>query len=580
MLILLLSYFGGILTILSPCVLPVIPLVFARADLPFRRSGLPLLLGMGLSFASFAAFSLVGGSLIIAANQLGRLLALLIFAILGLSLLLPSLAEVLARPLVRVGASWQKRANSRSGIGASLLLGASIGLLWAPCAGPILGLVLAGAAGERSLQNTFALLLVFALGAATSLTLALVAGGRFFAWMKRSLGVEEWLRRGIGIVVLATVFAIALGLDTKVLVKLSYFNTNAIEQKLLDHFSDSASSPERNLAGSLLAEEGLAPPLVGAVAWLNSAPIKIESLRGKVVLIDFWTYSCINCLRTLPYLKAWHEKYRSQGLVIIGVHSPEFAFEKSLANVAKAVSDLQIRYPVAVDSDQVIWRAFRNRYWPAHYFVDHRGQIRAHHFGEGEYEESEAIIQQLLAEAPQSRGQKKADEPITTSLASGAEAPANLDQVATPETYLGYERQIGFASTPALREEEVTTYRSEKALTLNQWGLDGDWKIAAESTISHSANAKLKIRFHARDLHLVLGSPSGKPLPFIVTFDGTLPGVHHGEDCDEKGNGKVTHHRLYNLIRQQLGPGEQVVDHRFEIEFLSPEVEIFAFTFG
>ena len=392
MLILLLAYLGGLLTILSPCVLPVLPFVFARSDQSFRRAGLPILFGMAATFTLLASFAAVGGAWLVAVNQYGRYAALLLLLLMGLALISPMLADRLMRPLVAFGGRLQQRADRQGSLKGSLLLGVAIGFLWAPCAGPILGLVLAGAALNGANLYSALLLLVFAAGAATSLALALLAGGRAFSMLKRGLGAEEWVRRGLGVAVVASVLVIALGWDTRFLAKFSFLNTASTEQQLVARLAVPSASTEPT-------NQQLAPPLAGATRWLNSPPLNIEMLRGKVVLIDFWTYSCINCLRSLPYVKAWDQKYRAQGLVVIGVHAPEFAFEKDQRNVEQAIHELGISYPVAMDNEYNIWNAFRNQYWPAHYLIDAQGRIRHQHFGEGAYQETERMIQSLLREA-------------------------------------------------------------------------------------------------------------------------------------------------------------------------------------
>ncbi|MEA9979976.1 cytochrome c biogenesis protein/redoxin, partial [Pseudomonas sp. RTS4] len=384
MLLIILSYLGGVLTILSPCILPVLPFVFARSGEPFRRSGLPLLCGMALTFALVATLAAVGGGWVVQANQYGRWLAIALMAFFGVTLLFPHLADRLTRPLVSMGDRLSNSARTepgKSSVKSSFVLGVATGLLWAPCAGPILGLVLTGAALHGASVGTSFLLLAYAAGAATSLALALLIGGKLFTAMKRSLGAGEWLRRGLGVAMLCGVAAIALGLDTGLLTKVSTVATAGIEQKLLDTLSPSpiASSsllPQtqggmmnvglQNIANTPLSlpVEGTLPDLSGAVAWLNSAPLTAEQLKGKVVVIDFWTYSCINCLRSLPYVNAWAKKYHDQGLVVIGIHAPEFAFERDLNNVKKAVHDLGINYPVALDNDFAIWKGFNNQYWP------------------------------------------------------------------------------------------------------------------------------------------------------------------------------------------------------------------------
>src|SRR6185437_12198486 len=342
MILFLLSYLGGVLTILSPCILPVLPFVFARSDQPFARSGLPLLAGMAATFALIATLATVGGSWAVHANQWGRIIAMLLLALFGLTLLLPSLADRLTRPLVALGSrlSNDARDTGPGRIGASLLLGVATGLLWAPCAGPILGLILTGAAIRGASASTTLLLLAYALGAATSLAAALLIGGRVFAVMKKSLGAGEWIRRALGALVLAGVAAIALGLDTGFLTRISTAQTASLEQGLLNRTGMGHAIRTTAVAGSDLPVEGMMPPLSGATLWLNSPPLTREELRGKVVLVDFWTYSCINCLRALPYVKAWAAKYGPHGLVVIGVHAPEFAFEKNEANIRRAVKDL------------------------------------------------------------------------------------------------------------------------------------------------------------------------------------------------------------------------------------------------
>jgi cytochrome c biogenesis protein CcdA/thiol-disulfide isomerase/thioredoxin len=421
--LLVLAYLGGVLTIVSPCILPVLPFVFARTGQPFLRSGLPLLVGMALTFVLVATLAAVGGGWVVQLNQYGRWLALLFVALFGLTLLLPRLAERLTHPLVAAGnrLSQAAGADARPRPGASLLIGVATGLLWAPCAGPILGLVLTGAALQGASIGTTLLLLAYAAGAATSLALALLVGGKVFGVMKRSLGAGHWMRRGLGAAMLGGVAAIALGLDTGILARVSTASTGGLEQALVGRLAAKTpaddgtkmAGPAMMAAGGAMMKvaaeealpiEGTLPPLDGAVQWLNSPPLTTQALKGKVVLVDFWTYSCINCLRTLPYVRAWAEKYRDQGLVVIGVHAPEFAFERDPDNVTKAVRDLGIHYPVALDNDYRIWRAFGNEYWPAHYFADAQGRIRYHHFGEGDYAESERVIQQLLREAGAAHG--------------------------------------------------------------------------------------------------------------------------------------------------------------------------------
>jgi thiol-disulfide isomerase/thioredoxin len=319
--------------------------------------------------------------------------------------------------------------------------------------------------------------------------------------------------------------------------------------------------------------EGKLPHLDGATRWLNSPPLRAADLRGKVVLVDFWTYTCINWRRTLPYLRAWHQKYRDHGLIVIGVHTPEFSFEKNIDNVRRAAQDQGVDYPVAIDNDYAIWDAFNNHYWPALYFVDAQGRIRHHRFGEGEYEKLEAIIQQLLAEA----GHPLPERATGIVEGQGAEAAPNWKVLRTPETYVGYTRADNFASQMGVLRNRPRVYASPAVLRLNQWALDGRWTMKGEFAVSHEANGRITYRFHARDLHLVM-SPTvrGSPVRFRVMLDGRPPGESHGVDVDAEGRGTLDEPRMYQLIRQE----GVVTDRQFEIEFLDAAAEVFAFTFG
>jgi thiol-disulfide isomerase/thioredoxin len=307
--------------------------------------------------------------------------------------------------------------------------------------------------------------------------------------------------------------------------------------------------------------------------WLNSPPLTAPALRGKVVLVDFWTYTCINWLRTLPYVRAWSEKYKEKGLVVVGVHAPEFSFEKNPSNVRFAVREMRIDYPVAVDNEHVIWRAFRNNYWPALYFVDAQGRVRHQHFGEGAYDQSEMIIQQLLREA----GASDVSMEPTPVDGRGLEAAADWSSLRSSENYVGHERTMNFASPGGATLDKPRRYELPARLRLNEWALSGDWTVKKEATALNKANGRIAYRFHARDLHLVMGSKTpGSAVRFRVLIDGKAPGAVHGSDVDEQGNGTVTQQRLYQLIRQT----KPITDRQFEIEFLDPDVEAFAFTFG
>jgi thiol-disulfide isomerase/thioredoxin len=322
-----------------------------------------------------------------------------------------------------------------------------------------------------------------------------------------------------------------------------------------------------------LPVEGRLPSLAGATGWLNSPPLTPAGLRGRVVLIDFWTYTCINWLRTLPHLRAWAERYGRHGLVLVGIHTPEFDVEHDPGNVQRAVTDLGIEYPVAVDSDYAVWDAFANRYWPALYLVDAEGRIRYHHFGEGEYERSEAAIQQLLTEA----GATGLGQDPVSFDAPGVQAPADWGNLRSPENYLGYARGENFASPNGAVLDTPHVYALPGRLTLNQWALLGDWTVGREAIVANQAGGRILYRFHARDLHLVMGAPEpGVPVACRVLLDGEPPGAAHGIDVDADGNATIAEPRLYQLLRQ---PGP-ITDRTFEITFAEPGVHAYVFTFG
>lgn len=322
-----------------------------------------------------------------------------------------------------------------------------------------------------------------------------------------------------------------------------------------------------------LPVEGEMPVLAGATAWLNSQPLTVDGLRGRVALVSFWTYTCINWLRQLPYVRAWAEKYKDHGLVVIGVHSPEFEFEKNLDNVRWAATEMRVNYPIVVDSDHTIWNAFKNQYWPALYFVDTEGRIRHHHFGEGEYERSERIIQQLLDENKTA----SPDQGVVSVDARGFEAAADWGSLNSPENYVGYDRTKNFASPNGLVLDKSHTYIHAEKLGINQWSLAGAWTITRQHASLNNANGRIAYRFHARDLHIVMGPETrGTAVRFRVTLDGDPPAGAHGIDVDEQGNGRITEQRLYQIIRQP----KPITSRQCEIEFLDAGAEVFAFTFG
>ena len=329
----------------------------------------------------------------------------------------------------------------------------------------------------------------------------------------------------------------------------------------------------REAGTALLPSEGRLPPFEGATGWLGSEPLTPEGLRGRIVAVQFWTYTCVNWLRTLPYVREWAAKYRDLGLTVIGVHTPEFGFERDVDNVVAAARDMRVDYPIALDSDYAVWGAFANHFWPALYISDEQGRIRYHHFGEGEYAMSEMAIQQLLGEA----GKEGFDPTLVSVDPKGTEVPADWSNLRTPETYLSYGRAPGFASLGGERFDEPHDYSEPPRLGLNEWAPSGVWTLAGHAAVLGEAPGRIAMRFHARDVNLVMGpAERGASVPFRVLIDREPPGAAHGTDVDEEGNGTVMEQRLYQLIRQPNAISERL----FEIEYLGPGVEAYCFTFG
>ncbi|MGE8359209.1 cytochrome c biogenesis protein DipZ [Pseudomonas sp.] len=397
---LLIAFLGGVLTVLSPCILPVVPFLFAGVSRS-RSSILLVLSGMALTFALVSSLAVVSSEWVVHANIAGRQVALVILVLFALSLISARVGTWLSKPFVALANRIDPSMRGVSGPLASLTVGVATGLLWAPCAGPILGAILSSAMLQGASSQTSLLLLAYGLGSACSLGLLIVAGRGLVARLKPLLPVTSWLRRGTGIAALLAAVSIATGVDRQLYEQASSEGGNAVERSLLENVPKAIDYviSKADAAPLGLRDHGAMPSLGGAVQWLNSPPLSAESLRGKVVLVDFWTFDCINCQRSLPYVNQWAKKYEKDGLVVIGVHTPEFAFEKLIANVQREVKKLDIAYPVAIDNNYAIWRAFDNQYWPAHYFIDAKGRVRFSHFGEGRYETQEQVIQQLLEEA-------------------------------------------------------------------------------------------------------------------------------------------------------------------------------------
>jgi thiol-disulfide isomerase/thioredoxin len=394
--------------------------------------------------------------------------------------------------------------------------------------------------------------------------------------MKRHSLTSDSARRALGEAGIVGFVALALCPNANVLTRFHIMNTAKAEDSLIGPFhprklAADATSPRG--FHSLLRDEGAMPDLNGAIGWLNSAPLSGKSLRGKVVLVNFWTYTCINSLRPLPYVKSWAAKYKDAGLVVIGVHTPEFSFEHEPRNVEDAVRRLNVVFPVAIDSDNKIWESFNNQAWPAQYLVDAKGRIRYHHFGEGDYGEIERVIQELLKE----NGVTDLASDTTSVSAVGIEAAPDWTDGRSPETYIGYRQAQNFASPEKVHKNSIQVFTTPVKLSLNHWGLSGSWNINAESAVLQTVPGKIVFRFHSRDLNLVVApAKDGKPVRFVVRLDGAAPGENCGVDTAPDGSGEIREPRLHQLIRQK-GP---IVDRTFEIEFLDLGVQALDFTFG
>jgi cytochrome c biogenesis protein CcdA/thiol-disulfide isomerase/thioredoxin len=483
------GFAAGLITALSPCVLPVLPILLAGGATGGPRRPYAIVAGL---IASFTAFTLAGVWLLDALGlpkDVLRNLALVLLFLVAASLLVPRLGLLLERPLARLGR------RPAGDLGGGVLLGAALGLVFVPCAGPVLAAVTVVAASRDVGADVAVLTLSYASGAALPMLLV-AAGGRWAAGMQAVRAHGAGVRRALGAVVALTALAIALGADSRFQTAVPGY-TEALQERIerssaAERRLDRITGREHGEAGDEgLRDYGPAPDFAGISRWLNSRPLSVDALRGKVVLIDFWTYSCVNCLRTLPFLRGWDRAYRDDGLQIVGVHTPEFAFEHEEDNVRGAVDRLRIRYPVALDNDFGTWNAYGNRYWPAKYLIDREGHVRFVHFGEGAYAETEHVIRSLLAERP------------TAELVAAAIAEAMPSHLATPETYLGYERLMGLAN-PAVAPDRDAAYRLPPRLAVNQLAYGGRWRVEPERAVA-GGGARLRLRFRAKEVNLVLG---------------------------------------------------------------------------
>lgn len=542
-----LAFIEGLALIASPCILPVLPLVLAASADGGRRRPYGIIIGFVAAFTLFALASrklvlLLGLDLDVVKGTSLVLLAL--FALVLLSSKLSAKFSALTQSLADFG-NRLAPAGAQGGLLSGIGLGALIGLVWTPCAGPILAAVLVQVIRQQSDLASYLTVSAFAVGAAVPMLIIALSGRKLLHKLGFLTRHTEAVRRSFGVLILLAVAYIASGADVQTL------------------FSSNNKSVPLNSATAL--QDGLpqpypAPEFAATEAWLNGPALTMSQLKGKVVLVDFWTYSCINCVRTLPYLTEWDKRYREQGLVIVGVHSPEFEFEKDIANVKAAIAQHGIRYPVALDNQFATWLNFKNRYWPAHYLINREGQVVYIHYGEGKYDVTENNIRYLLG--------------LQTEVSTPPPAPAMTSAKKTAETYLGYGRAKNFGGTGQLVRDAQNAYRFPDSLPDDKWALRGTWNVEAEKIVTRSKGAALRLDFTARKVFLVLGNASGKPLQARLKLNGHALGAMAGKDAPS-GVVNVERNTLYELIDQ--GKATRGV---LELEADKPGLELYAFTFG
>ena len=588
LLLVLAAFIAGLVTAVSPCVLPILPVVLATGADGDRRRPYLVLVGLIASFSFFTLASVQVISALHLPSSALRDVAIAIIAIFGLTLLVPAVNQIWERATVRlqgVGGRLMGRSSGTFTLGqptepkhasvvGGLMTGVGLGLVWTPCAGPILGAITSLAVTTPGSGSTLVLVVAYAIGAGLPL-LAIAQGGRALIGRLHLRSTAGWATRAFGALVIATAGLMAVGADTAISADLTsalpdWTNTlqalersNPVQSALsqLEGHDQSSAAPASNSSAANLPNLGKAPEITGIDHWLNSEPLTLASLRGKVVLVDFWTYSCINCIRTLPYLESWYQKYAPEGFVIIGVHAPEFAFEHDTGNVQSAIARFGITYPVAQDNEFKTWGAYSNEYWPAHYLIDGNGNIRAEHFGEGAYAETEAQIRGLLAEAGQAA--------LPTSTTGDGTVPIANGQ--TPETYLGSARASDFAgSYPGDGSHDLTFPAS---LQTNEWALDGKWDVSNQFVTTQVSGDKLQLRFQARDVYLVMSAVTPVTAHVVVTGASTVS--FQTEDVSSTGALTVSTARLYHLVH--LPDQEEAT---VTLTFDTPGVQVFAFTFG
>lgn len=542
-----LGFLEGFALILSPCILPILPIILSGSLEGSRKRPYGIILGFVLTFALFTFFA---RSLVLYTGihlEILRYVSYGLLILLGVIMLSTYLTDkftLIFSRLSTVGSSFDSTANHSDGFVSGIILGGLVGIIWTPCAGPILAAVIVQTVLQKTTFNSFLVILFFGIGAGVPMLLIALFGRRLMAKFAFFKTHALLFRKILGAIIIASVLAMIYG---EGLPSASATPVTASSDQTLQLLNGVTPYP--------------APKIAGISGWINSKPLTLDELKGKVVLIDFWTYSCINCIRTLPYLKDWYQKYHDQGLVIIGVHTPEFEFEKNFNNIKSAVEKFGILYPVASDDHFVTWQNFHNQYWPAHYLIDKNGDVVYEHFGEGDYDVTENNIRYLL-------GVNKSIPASTLPL----EATGSMEQ--TPETYLGYARADNFASRESMVKDQASAYSFPNALVKDQWALRGSWIVGPDKIISASAGATIKLHFHAQKVYIVMGSSTNQPIPVKILLNGKEAITEKGEDVSS-GEVMVKDHRLYEVIA--LSDAENgmlfVVSEK-------PGLEVFTFTFG
>jgi cytochrome c biogenesis protein CcdA/thiol-disulfide isomerase/thioredoxin len=594
--LLFIAFIGGFLTIAAPCILAVLPIILGSTighQNKFRP--VAIVLGLTISFTGFGILFTYVTNLFGISSESLRTLALIFLGIFGLALIFPSVFEKIIFNLQQFSKkllptkdpSLKPAAEKEKGVLDGFLVGASLGLVWVPCAGPILGAILTLAVTQADLAKTILLMLSYSFGAGIPMLIIAYGGNLVINKLKFLKQRGEQIKKLSGIVLLIGVAFIALGLDVKIQTALysAFPQFTKFEEKLLQQTSgelgtqppveqnettQSNTSTQETETIKLLEPTQKAPELTGTQSWINSEPLKLSDLKGKVVIVDFWTYSCINCIRTLPYLNTWYSTYKDDGLVIIGVHTPEFAFEKDINNVKKAAKQYNISYPIVQDNDFKTWRAYNNNYWPAKYIVDKDGYLRYTHFGEGEYDQTEKVIRQLLAE-----GKAPSEMPEEKSASVKADN-VDFQKIETRETYVGYEREESQGNKEAIIADKEQTFKEPAQIENDLFYLVGKWIVGADNAKLNAKNGKIIINYKASQANLVMNG-GGKTIKAKVLLDGKLiaPGVR-GADVAADGTVTIKDAKLYGLVDTK----DQYERHTLTLEFLDTGVEAFAFTFG